>query len=77
MRRDLYQVQILIFILVKEEVFLRRIIRPYIFYTLVYLSFIIQFLDVLNNFQRGTRANCIIYQFVFGCRPGGIFKMRC
>jgi hypothetical protein len=33
-----------ILILVKEEVFLRRIVRPYIFDTLVYLTFIIKFL---------------------------------
>ncbi len=67
----------LIFLLIEEEVVLRRIVGPYIFDRFVYVALVFYLLQVFENFQRSARTNGIVYQLLFGGRPGCIFKFRC
>jgi hypothetical protein len=51
--------------LIKEKVILTWVIRPDIFNTFIYLTFILDFLQVLNDFQRSTGSYGKIDQFIF------------
>src|ERR1700759_158172 len=53
----------LIFVFIKEKVFLAWVIRPNVFNTLINFSFIFKFLKIFYHFNRCARANCIINQF--------------
>lgn len=64
----------LIFFLVKEKIFLRRIIRPNILYAFVYFTVIFEFLKILDHVLRGARTVCVIDQFIFCCWPWSIVQ---
>ena len=67
----------LIFLLVEEEVFFAGIVGPNIFDAFVNFAFVFHFLEVLDDFEGGSRTHGIINQFVFGGRPRGVFEFRC
>ena len=67
----------LIFLFVKEEVVLGRVVRPDVLDALVGLAVVFQFLKVLDVFLRGTGTVRLMYQFIFGSRPWCIVQTAC
>ena len=65
----------LVFVLVEEEVFLRRVIRPDVFNALVDISLVLYLLQVLKNFKRRPGTDCIVNLLVLRCRPWRIFEL--
>ena len=76
--RDLIAVYVLkialIFLLVEEEVFFAGVVGPNVFDTLIDFTFVFHFLEVLDDFERNSRAHGIIDKLVFGGRPRCIFE---
>ena len=66
--------QSLILILVEQEVFLSRIVRPNILYTFIYFTFVLYLLKVLQDLQRRAGTDGIVNQFILGGRPGSVFE---
>ena len=62
----------LVFIFIKEEIILARIIGPDVFYTLVNFPFVFDLLQIFNNFEWSAATNSEVDQFVFAGWPGSI-----
>ena len=66
-----------ILILVEEEVFFGGVVGPDVFYAFVGVAFVFDFLEVFDNFERGSGTHGVVDEFVLGCGPGGVFEFRC
>lgn len=64
----------LVFVFVEKEVFFIGIVGPYVFYGFVDFTFFFEFFQVLYDLHGSTRAECIVDEFVFCCRPWCIFE---
>ena len=65
---------VLIFVFVEEEVFLVRIVGPYVLDGFIDFTFIFKFLKVFYHFHRSARAHSIVNQFVLRCGPWCVFE---
>ena len=70
-----YLIEVLVFILIEQEIFLRRIVWPYLFDTFIYITFVLNFLQILKHLEWGARADCVVDKLVLGCGPGSIFQL--
>ena len=66
----------LIFIFIKEKVFLRRIIWPDVLDGFIHIAFIFQFLQVFHHFNGSAATDGVVYKLVFRGRLGCILQVR-
>ena len=68
---------VLILVFVEEKILFRWIVGPYLFNTFVYVAVVLDFLQVLNHFERRAGPSGIVNQFLFRSRPWCILKFGC
>jgi hypothetical protein len=64
-----------IFIFIEEEIFFGWILRPNVLDGIKHFFIVFDLLKIFYYFEGGARAHREIYQFVFGGRPWGVFKV--
>ncbi len=68
---------LLVFLLVEEEIFFRRVVGPNFLYAFVYVAVIFYLLQIFEYFKRCAGTYSIVNQLFFRGRPWCIFEFGC
>lgn len=63
-----------IFVFVEEEVFFGGVVGPDVFDAFVGVALVLDFLEVLDDFEGCARTHRVVYELVLGGGPGSVFK---
>lgn len=64
-----------ILVLVKEKIFVAWVVGPQVFDALVDLTVLLNLLEILDYFERGARALCIVNELILGCGPRSVLEL--
>ncbi len=66
----------LVFVFVEEEVLVAWVVGPDVFDALVDFAVVLDFLQVLDDFEWCAGARSVVYELILGGWPGGVLEFR-